>query len=133
MTEKPWLKFYGDYPHTIDYPKVTLYEALMQTSVKFPQNIAWDFMGSKSTYTHFLEEIDQFADALTAMGFKKGDVMTISMPTAPNGIVPIYAINKLGGVASMIHPLSPPTQIEMFLKLSKSRFVMTLDAFYKPV
>ncbi|MHA1746096.1 MAG: AMP-binding protein, partial [Promethearchaeota archaeon] len=38
-----------------------------------------------------------------------------------------------GGVASMIHPLSPPTQIEMFLKLSKSRFVMTLDAFYKPV
>jgi long-chain acyl-CoA synthetase len=133
MTKKPWLKFYGDYPHTIDYPKVTLYEALMQTAEKFPQNIAWDFMGSKSTYTHFLEEIDQFADALSAMGFKKGDVMTISMPTAPNGIVPIYAINKLGGVASMIHPLSPPVQIRMFLKLSKSRFVMTLDAFYKPV
>ena len=55
------------------------------------------------------------------------------MPTTPNGIIPIYAINKLGGVASMIHPLSPPEQINMFLKISKSKYVLTLNAFYKPV
>ncbi len=131
--KKNWLKFYGDYPKSIDYPKVTLYEALMKTVEKFPDQIAWDFMGTTSTYKQFAKEIDQFADALSAIGFKKGDVMTISMPTAPNGVIPIYAINKLGGVASMIHPLSPPEQINMFLKISKSKYVFTLNAFYKPV
>ncbi len=29
--KKPWLKFYGDVPESIDYPRVTMYEALMQT------------------------------------------------------------------------------------------------------
>ena len=131
--KKNWLKFYGDYPKSIDYPKVTLYEALLQTAEKYPENIAWDFMGTTSNYTQFIKEIDQFADALAAIGFKEGDVMTISMPTTPNGIIPIYAINKLGGVASMIHPLSPPDQIKMFLNISKSKYVLTLNAFYKPV
>ena len=131
--KKNWLKFYGDYPKSIDYPKITMYEALVRTAEKYPDHIAWDFMGTTSTYTQFIKEIDQFADALSAIGFKKGDVMTISMPTTPNGIIPIYAINKLGGVASMIHPLSPPEQINMFLKISKSKYVLTLNAFYKPV
>jgi len=131
--KKNWLKFYGDYPESIEYPNVTLYEALMNTVEKYPDQIAWDFMGTTSTYKQFAKEIDQFANALTAIGFKKGDVMTISMPTAPNGVIPIYAINKLGGVASMIHPLSPSSQINMFLKISKSKYILTLDAFYKPV
>ena len=64
------------------------------------------------------------------MGFKRGDVITIAMPTAPSGVIPIYAVNKLGGVCSMIHPLSPAPQIKMFLNISKSRWALTLDALY---
>ncbi len=30
--QKPWLKFYGNVPETIDYPRVTMYEALKQTA-----------------------------------------------------------------------------------------------------
>ncbi len=132
---KPWLKFYGDVPHALDYPKVTLYERLVQTVEKYPDKPAWDFAlkvsgGKIATYKEFLAEIDQFADALAAAGFKKGDVMTISMPTCPQGIIPVYAVNKLGGVASMIHPLSPPPQIKMYLNLSKSTWAFTIDGFY---
>ena len=136
--KKNWLNFYGDYPKSIDYPKVTLYEALVQTSEKFPDQIAWDFMGTTSTYTQFIKEIDQFADALAGIGFKKGDVMTISMPTTPNGVIPIYAINKLGGVASMIHPLSPPEQIKMLAWVNATDFsgvdnvIIALSAVFTP-
>lgn len=130
-TEKKWLKYYGNVPISIDYPKITLYEKLAQTVQQYPDKIAWDFMGNQCTYRDFLDQIDQFASALHAHGFRMGDVITISMPTAPSGIIPIYAVNKLGGVCSMIHPLSPPAQIEMYLNLSKSRFALTLDAFYK--
>ena len=128
---RPWLKFYGDVPHTVDYPKVTLYEALMKTVERFPDKIAWDFMGYTGTYREFAEEIDRCANALAALGLKKGDRMTISMPTCPQGIICFYAIIKLGAVASMIHPLSPPKEIEFYLNISKSKFALTLDAFYK--
>ncbi|TFH31243.1 MAG: hypothetical protein E4G98_00440 [Promethearchaeota archaeon] len=128
----PWLKFYGDVPHTINIPEITLYEKLVSTVERFPNHLAWDFMGTTYTYREFLTDIDKFANALSAQGFKKGDIITIAMPTAPNGIIPIYAVNKLGGICSMIHPLSPAPQIKMYLNLSKSRFALTLDAFYCP-
>jgi long-chain acyl-CoA synthetase len=128
---KPWLKFYDNIPATIDYPQVSLYERLMQTVQKYPNATAWEFMGTEYTYKKFGEEVDRFANGLAAIGFKKGDVITISMPTAPHGVIPFYAVNKLGGVCSMIHPLSPPPQIKMYLEISNSTFALTLDAFGK--
>ncbi|MBI9086232.1 MAG: AMP-binding protein [Desulfobacterales bacterium] len=131
MDEKrPWLRFYGDIPPSIDYPQVTMYEALKQTVEKTPDALAYDFFGTTATYRQFAAEIDRCADALAALGLKQGDRMTISMPTCPQAIVCFYAINKLGGVASMIHPLSTASEIEFYLNLSQSRFALTLDAFY---
>ncbi|MBW2193718.1 MAG: acyl--CoA ligase [Deltaproteobacteria bacterium] len=75
-------------------------------------------------------EIDCFAEALSHLGLKKGDRITIAMPTCPQGIICFYAANKLGAVSSMIHPLSPPADVEFYLNLSKSRLALTLDAFY---
>ena len=92
--------------------------------------MAYDFFGTTATYLQFLAEIDRCADALAAMGLKSGERMTISMPTCPQAIVCFYAINKLGAVASMIHPLSTPAEIAFYLHLSRSRFALTLDAFY---
>jgi long-chain acyl-CoA synthetase len=127
---KPWLKFYGDVPHTIDYPRVTLFEALMRTVEKYPDRIAWDFMGWTCTYRKFAEEIETCASGLAALGMKKGDRVTISMPTSPQGIIFFYAVNKLGAVASMIHPLSPAKEIAFYLNVSKSSYAFTLNAFY---
>jgi len=127
---KPWVKFYGHVPESIDYPRVTMYEALMKTVASRPDAIAWDFFGTTCTYRQFGEMIRQCANALAALGLKAGDRITISMPTCPQGIICFYAANKLGAVSSMIHPLSPPREIEFYLNKSKSRFALTLDAFY---
>jgi long-chain acyl-CoA synthetase len=127
---KPWLKFYGPVPESIDYPRVTMYEALMKTVARCPDAIAWDFFGTTCTYRQFGEAIRQCANALAAMGLKARDRITISMPTSPQGIICFYAANKLGAVASMIHPLSTAKEIEFYLNKSKSRFALTLDAFY---
>ena len=71
--KKPWLKFYGNVPESIDYPRVTMYQALMDTAGKYPDTIAYDFLGYTSSYRRFAEEIDQCADALASLGLKKGD------------------------------------------------------------
>lgn len=129
-TNKPWLKYYGDVPHRIDYPEVTMYEALMGTVERCPEAVAYDFFGQTTTYRQFAAEVDSCADALAALGLRQGDCLTIAMPTCPQAVICFYAVNKLGGVASMIHPLSTATEIEFYLNLSQSRFALTLDAFY---
>jgi long-chain acyl-CoA synthetase len=128
--KKPWLKFYGDIPESIDYPRVTMYEAVMRTVERCPNAIAYDFFGYTSTYRQFGEDIDRCADALASLGMKQGDRITISMPTTPQGIICFYAANKLGATAAMIHPLSTAKEIEFYLNSSRSRFALTLDAFY---
>lgn len=128
--QRPWLKFYGNVPGTIDYPRVSMYEAVMQSVERSPDAIAYDFLGYRSTYRQMAAEIDHFSNALASLGLQKGDRITISMPTTPQGIICFYAANRLGAVASMIHPLSPPKEIDFYLNKSQSRFALTLDAFY---
>jgi long-chain acyl-CoA synthetase len=128
--KKPWLKFYGPVPESIDYPKATLYEALVNTVGKHPEAVAYDFLGYTATYRELGRDVDDFADALAHLGLKKNDRITIAMPTCPQGIICFYAANKLGAVSSMIHPLSAPDEIDFYLNLSQSRYALTLDAFY---
>ncbi len=129
--KKPWLKFYDEHvPEHIEYPLTTMYSAVVKTAEKYSHSIAYDFMGNESTYQQLIKQIDQCARALVSLGLKKGDRMTISMPTSPQGVICFYAINKIGAIASMIHPLSPPKQVEFFLNLSESTFALTVDKFF---
>jgi long-chain acyl-CoA synthetase len=130
QASRPWVRFYGNVPESIDYPEVTLYEAVAATAQTYPSAPAYDFMGFTSTYQRFLTEIDRCADGLAGLGLGKGDRITIAMPTTPQGIICFYAANKLGAVASMIHPLSTPAEIEFYLNLSQSKLALTINAFY---
>jgi long-chain acyl-CoA synthetase len=128
--KKPWLKFYGDAPHSMDYPRVTMYEALMQSVARNPETIAYEFLDNQSTYRQFARDIDQCAAALASLGLKQGDRITISLPTIPQGVITFYAVNKLGAVASMIHPLSTSHEIAFYLNVSKSRCALILEDHY---
>ncbi len=127
---KPWLKYYNNVPESIDYKNETIYEAVASSAFNFPQVIAYDFLGLKSTYENLLIDIDCCADSLEALGIRKGDKVTICLPNCPQVVIVFYALNKIGAIASLIHPLSATQEIEQFLKISDSRWAFTLDAFY---
>jgi long-chain acyl-CoA synthetase len=129
--DRPWLRFFGSVPTTIDYPRVTLYEAVRGTAERLPGAVAWDFFGTEATYRELLESIDRCADALASLALKAGDRLLISMPTAPAGVIAFYAANKLGVVPALIHPLSTAAEIEQYLNASGARVALTLDAFYR--
>ena len=128
--KKPWLKYFGDVAHSIDYPRTSMYEAVMMTVAENADEIAYDFMGITATYKQFAEQIDRFANVLAALGLKKGDKITIAMPTSPPGVTAFYAANKLGAVSSMIHPLSTESEVAFYIEKSKSKMALTLDIFY---
>jgi len=129
-SEAKWLKFYGDTPHTLDYPDVSLYDVVKKARTNYPDYIAYDFMGKSATYTEFIGQVDTCARALSAHGIKKGDAVTVCLPNVPQALIMFYAVNKIGAVASMVHPLSAENEIMFYVNESKSRIAITLSRFY---
>ena len=128
----PWRKFYDKEKYHLEYPDFSAYKLVEYTSGKHINNISYNYYGNKKTYKEFLEQIDTVAKSLKALGVKKRDVVSICVPNIPEGIIAFYAINKIGAISSMIHPLSAENEIERYLKLSKSEWLITIDfAFNK--
>ncbi len=127
----PWLDNYGDVPKNLEYYQGTMYGAVKCISEKYPDFIAFDFMGKKTTYTQLIDKIDRVAKALIANGIKKGDRITICLPNCPQAVAMFYAANRVGAIANMIHPLSAEKEIEFYLNDSKSVAAITLDQFYR--
>ena len=127
---RPWLRFYGDVPDTLNYPPLRLDEIVARSAQRFPRLTAYHFLGRTATYAQLQEAIERFAAGLVAHGVRPGDRVTIALPTSPQGVVAFYAVSRAGAVSSMIHPLSTPEEIEHYLNLSGSRLALTLDALY---
>lgn len=127
----PWANSMGAVPLHLPYFSGSLYDALASSATKFPNAIAFDFMGKSTQYKTFLRTIHTCANALWHLGIRPGDRVTIAMPNCPQALVFFYGINLLGGVANMIHPLSAEAEIAFYLKQSKSVALLTLDDFYE--
>ena len=129
----PWLKYYGNTPHHLTYPKESLYGMVRKAAEKFPKNYAYEFMGKKTTYAEFIRRIDETAKAYLALGIGKGDHVTICMPNCPQAVDSFYALNRIGAISNMIHPLSAAGEIRHYLDFSNSKAILTLDQFYTKV
>ena len=129
----PWLAFYGSTPASLSYPDKTMYQLLADTAAEYPQNTACIFQGKKTSYARLLQRIDAAARGLYRAGIRKGDRVTVCMPNCPQALDCFYALNRLGAVANMIHPLSAAQEIAFYLNVSRSRAILTLDQFYGKV
>ena len=126
----PWTPFLNGIPAQLDYFDGSMCEAVERIAEKYPDYIAYDFMGSNICYKKAVEDIHECARALRAMGVKAGDRITIALPNCPQAVSMFYAVNMVGAVANMIHPLSAEGEIEFYLNDSRSVAAITLDQFY---
>lgn len=126
----PWKDNMGGVPLHLDYFKGSMYEAVEAVAAKYPKNVAFNFMGKSTTYSQMVKEINRCAKSLKTLGVGKGDKVTIAMPNCPQAIYMFYAINLVGGIANMVHPLSAEKEIEFYLNESESVTAVTLDQFY---
>ena len=117
----------------LKYPPLTLFQMVERSAQKFPSYPAYEFFGKKTTYSDFIKKIEQAARALTAMGIRRDDRVTICMPNTPQALICFYAISRIGAVANMVHPQSAQTEITFYLDVSHSRMILTLDMFYETV
>ena len=126
----PWKEHLGDVPFTLDYFQGSMFEAVANIAEKYPDNVAFDFYGKATTYKELIREIETCAKALKTIGVREGDKVTIALPNCPQAIQVFYAVNLVGGICNMIHPLSAEKEIEFYLNESHSVTAITLDQFY---
>lgn len=126
--KKSWIDFYDEgVPKSIDYPNKMMWEVINEASIKYSNKLAYEYYGTSVSFKKFMREIEEAARALKAIDVKSGDVVTIISPNIPQAIVMFYAINMVGAIANMVHPLSAVNEIDNYLSMSKSKFVMAVD------
>ncbi len=126
----PWQKYYDSAPAHLEYPDYTMFEQVEATASQYPDAPALDFMGKTTTYRQLIEEIRRLGRAYAALGVKEGERVTICMPNCPQAVISFYALNLIGAISNMIHPLSSEGEIRFYLEESASVAVLTLDQFY---
>ena len=95
----------------------------------YPFNTAYDFFGCKKSYREFAAEIRSCARGLKAIGIGLGERVTICMPNTPQAVIMLYALNLIGAVANMVHPLSAEEELVRYINASRSVAALTLDQF----
>ena len=133
--ERPWLKFYEEenIPGNIEYPDCSMVDMVMQSAEKWPDNVAYSYYGHKVTYKNFIKKIEKVDHALKNYGVKEGDRVTICMPNTPEGITAVYAVNMVGAVCNMVHPLSSEKELEYYIKVADSKYVIVIDAVFDKI
>ncbi len=132
--DRPWLAYYKEgVGANLKYSDSSMVGYLLESVARYPEDIAYEYYGGQVTYRDFYEQIKRAAMSLKSQGIKKGDKVTICMPNTPSAIVMFYAINMVGAIAAMVHPLSAQNEIEKYLNESDSTLLFVLDLVYDKV
>lgn len=127
--DKDWLSYYSEEALKINYPKMTMYEYMMNKNRNYMDDVALRYFNKNITYKKFDNEINKAVRSFKRLGVKKGDRVTICMPNTPEAVISVYALNKMGAVAAMMHPKSAQNEIKDFVNEMNSKVVVMLDKF----
>ena len=78
-------------------------------------------------FSHLLKDIDKIANFLYGKGIRQGDCFTIFLPTSTQCFVAFYAINKIGAIANIVHPRTPPEVLRSTMEVTKSKGIFISD------
>ena len=126
----PWRKYYTDSEFNFTLPNISLYEQVYRTRLKYGDYTSYEYFGKKVTYKKFIKQIDKCSYSLKRLNIKKGDIITICMPNIPEALIIFYALNKLGAIANMLHPLSAEEEIKASLNSTNSKYLFIIDMCY---
>ena len=73
-------------PEDIKYPEGGLYDAIYESSKKWPHNIAITYYNYDVTYKELIKKINRVAKALKHIGVEKSDTVSICMPNTPEAV-----------------------------------------------
>ncbi len=126
--ERIWYKFYdkGVNPE-LDIPEIPLYEFLIKSAEEFPEKVAYIFFDRETRYRELLQKCKKFAGFLKDKGIKKGDRVALLLPNTPEFVISYYGTLMTGGIVVQLNPLLSEREVELLLKDSGSKVLVTLE------
>ena len=81
LGERVWYKHYPpQVSKCLDYPDCTLAEFLKETAIKHASKPAIFFLDAQVSYRELWDLVQRLATAFAGLGFKKGDVIALTLP-----------------------------------------------------
>ena len=131
--EKTWLQHYGNMPEHMQYNEGSIYDMFHEVAQQFPELPALEFFDVEYKFREFDKQVNIVAEALQRFGVVVDESVTICMPNIPEAIFIIYAVNKIGAVCNVIHPLSDVDEIKNAVSVTESSLIFTTDVSYATV
>lgn len=103
-----------------------------QCTEDFGSYFVAESFGNMITRKRFLHDVDAIAGYLDKSNIKKGDVVTIFLPTVVQSFAAFYAVNKIGAIANIVHPLTPANVLGEMLDETDSKAIFLLDILSEP-
>jgi long-chain acyl-CoA synthetase len=114
--DKPWFKFYdAGVPHSLNYPSIPLFRLLEDAAERFPGRTATIFQGARLSYEQIDAQANRFANAVLALGVKKGDRIALLLPNCPQFLIAYFGALKAGAIVVAINPLWVEREVEQQL------------------
>ncbi|HPJ34218.1 MAG TPA: long-chain fatty acid--CoA ligase [Spirochaetota bacterium] len=110
--EKPWLKWYDKgVSASIDYPEIPLRDMFNRNAENNPDRPYLIFGDREISYSEANLSARKLANAITALGIKKGDRVALMSPNFPEYVIALEACYKLGVVVVPTNPMATVREI----------------------
>lgn len=110
-----------------------MYDQVFISSRKYPDYKAIEYINNSITYKQLIKKIKKASRSFLELGVEKGDIVTIALPNVPEALIAVYALNRIGAIANMLHPLSAEEEIKQSLLATKSKYLILIDMFYNKI
>ncbi|MDE6550933.1 MAG: AMP-binding protein [Clostridia bacterium] len=108
----------------------SMYGYVLEGLKDVPDKTVFYFKGNKILKSRFLKDVDKFCSILIDFGVERGSVVAVHLPNIPDAAIAFYAINKLGAIANLIHPLMPAVTLSDMVREADAKLVITFDGYY---
>ncbi len=125
--DKPWEKYYSEEEKNVTIPEGSMFDFLYERNCQYPKEIALEYYGNKISYCELFRQIDQCCRNLSALGIKKGDIVTVQSIPLPQVIELMYALNKLGACGNMLYPDAGAEEVIESMQKTDSHLLVVVD------
>lgn len=114
-----------------EYGNMNMYEYLIACLYPYKEDYPmFQFKLTDHMKSEFFEDVEAMAVYFKEeLGMKVGDAYSLFIPNSIEEVVSLFALNKIGCIANLIHPLFPSEAMKASVTYTKSKGVLIYDMF----
>ena len=129
IPDAPWEKYYKKEDMKYSIPNENIYDFLVKkiNDGNYYNKTAINYYNKRISYYELLNKIDEVALKFQKLKIKKYEIVTIISANIPEAIISFYALNKIGAVVNLLHPLLSENEIKDALNMYHTKYLFAMD------